>query len=439
MLRTRLTDFATRLYMRTKTVIGSIISLLLLLITLRAAVLNTSAQSDKAVPKQVEAKSKFAADPNADKYKLVFSKGYPDSLLFKDPPKNKRAEQARKWLRNRAHLLQIKNDNQASFVEQLNKVGEQGYRLFSSVDHPLVGVAKVDEAQYEYASFETTDSANWYDVEPKYAPYAKQGFSMYGIIAATTYCFTETCEDMEGFRLFLLERKKGIDTPANNQIKQIKYRWGVSRNKLYTSLVKESIAEGFYPIHLFYYFYLQTPLEVLLQHTTTIREPVPYNSEVQVASSLKEINKLAQQGFRLDSNVKWVGLMYRHYNAAPAVSYVWLDTMKKGFEQQLAQLQANGASYRMRYKMGLLFEQPTVGNNQRREYKVLGVNLQRTENVEELRVEFDLTPASKETVKTLNQLTREGFEVRDLFESDEPGSSTINILLERPSSIQNKR
>ena len=105
---------------------------------------------------------------------------------------------------------------------------------------------------------------------------------------------------------------------------------------------------------------------------------------------------------------------------------------KKDFEEQLARLQARGTVYRMTYPTGegieskLIFEQSAVGDGRRREYRVLKFEFQFVANAAEKKVHKDLTPASKETVKLMNTLAREGFVVRDLFISDQ-----VSVLLER--------
>ena len=405
-------------YMKPQTAIYSLVSLLALLTLLGIPFCGTSAQSDKA-----------------DKYKLIFSHGYADDLLFKDPPKTRNEKHTREWLRNRAHLLQLKKSNQDSFLEQLNQAGAQGYRLFSTVDSPLVGIARLEEGQYEYALIETTGSIYAHGFEDKYAPYAKEGFQLYDYLGANIYCFMERCEDLaenEVFKQFLLERKKGVEKPVKFQFKQAGFRWSTNQDKVLTAFVNQSIAQGFFPTHFF------SRLEVLL-HQTTTEAFTPDRAGVQVVTDQKRIDQLAQQGFRLAFTVKGNAVMYRRHKTEPVVSYVWLDTMKKGFEQRLAQVQATGAIYRTTYYKGLVFEQPTSSNVQSREYKVLKFELQWTENVEGKRVEYDLTPASKETVKMLNSLAREGFEARDLFLSDKLGSNTFSVLLERSSSSPNNK
>jgi hypothetical protein len=176
----------------------------------------------------------------------------------------------------------------------------------------------------------------------------------------------------------------------------------------------------------------------------------------------KKVNELARQGYRLALIHNQIAVMRRSRDTTAPVSYIWLDGMKKKtFEQDLARLQDSGAIYRMTYpdsdgaENTLIFEQPAVEARKRREYRVLSdrgrpqrpdhdvearkrreyrvlkVEFQETENFAEQKVDIDLTPSSKETIKTLNSLVKEGFVVRDLFVSDDLAARRASVLLER--------
>jgi len=147
---------------------------------------------------------------------------------------------------------------------------------------------------------------------------------------------------------------------------------------------------------------------------------------------------LARQGYRLALTYNLIAVMYRYRDNTTPVSYIWLDSRKrKSFDQELARLQDSGAIYRMVYpdiygiEHTLIFEQPAVNVSKRREYKVLKIELQETENFADQKVDFDLAPSSKETIKTLNSLVKEGFAVRDLFVSEDLVANKASILLER--------
>lgn len=62
---------------------------------------------------------------------------------------------------------------------------------------------------------------------------------------------------------------------------------------------------------------------------------------------------------------------------------------------------------------------------------VLEFELEDRENVEQKKLGIDLTPESKENLKTLNRLVKEGFEVRDLLDLSNSSASKAGVFLER--------
>jgi len=145
------------------------------------------------------------------------------------------------------------------------------------------------------------------------------------------------------------------------------------------------------------------------------------------------VNDLAKQGYRLGLTNNQIAVMYRRSDSVGPVSYVWLETKKKEFEKKLMLLQEKGAVYRMKYpnedglENKLIFEQKAEDDDgKRREYKVLKLDFKELEDRDSLKVHTDLSSVGKETLRNFNELVKEGFEVRDLFDLDE-----ISILLER--------
>ena len=99
----------------------------------------------------------------------------------------------------------------------------------------------------------------------------------------------------------------------------------------------------------------------------------------------------------------------------------------------MLELQNRGAVYRMIYlnrdrttKEKLILELETADKRVRREYKVLRFEFQEVKDAAGKVVQIDLTPSSKETLKLMKNLAKEGFEVRELFKS-----KTVSVLLER--------
>ena len=388
--------------------------------------------SQNTAPKQVTAKADFVIDTSANKYKLIFLTVRPIKRTYKYKEREEADVAAQK--------------NRDNFIEELNKAGAQGYKLVSSIGKSLVAIVKLDEVQYEYAWFETDTNLFFAKVgfEQKYERMAKQGFRLVDHTLISHICETdyspdaivnlETCEIND---LFLLERQKGIENPMPYTLVSAAPKWRGDLSLEMRNAISEKVAEGFYPIKAFSEF------EIFLEKTEITDERLNDKPDLQVvrgANSLgrdkleKKVNELARQGYRLSLSYRKIALMYRHADNKTPVTYIWLDTKKKSFEKDLAKLQESGAVYVSTYpndqgvENKLIFEQSSA-NGTRREYKVLKFEFQNTENIAEKKVYVDLTPSSKETMKTFNKLVEEGFVVRDLFVSDK-----VSVLLERTVS-----
>src|SRR5215510_1797831 len=216
----------------------AVVSLLFISIVLPPPSRGASAQAGRVVPnptptppieslKQLEAKPKFVADPDADKYKLVF----PISLskkIYKDPPKDRKEKERRE-------KEQDAEDKTASFrnslIEQLNKAGDQGYRLIALI-YPLIGVVKLSNVQYEYAWFGTSNdlASITRGFDEKYAELARRGFSVVAHVFFVSGCEGEPFSPISndepysyhgpqlcGYSdLFLLERERGVEKPLQS-------------------------------------------------------------------------------------------------------------------------------------------------------------------------------------------------------------------------------
>lgn len=398
---------------------------------------------------QSEAKPKFIVDPNAVKYKLVFSRGYDDKLLYKTPPKDNKEKREREMEREK-DAERRGSSYLASFLEQLNDAGAQGYRLISNTRY--LAIMKLDEVQREYTLFETHSNSFFSKsgFGDKYAELSKQGFSLVDHLLLSRSCETEDTiahdapngvfqvptEHCSYLDRFLLERVKGDEKPRKFQLARHVPRWGALKGAAsLATQINDYLAMGLYPTHAF------SKYEILLQPISDNERLSIDKSEAQVVTGdvRKKVNELAQQGYRLALAQHETAVMYRHRDASTPVSYIWLHTLNKNFESELAQLQDRGAIYKTTYpnvigkKFDIIFEQPAVNDGKRRTYKALKFVLQSVENVAEQRVEIDLAPSSKETVKTLNSLVNEGFVVRDLFLPDNIVSRkvTVSVLLER--------
>ena len=147
----------------------------------------------------------------------------------------------------------------------------------------------------------------------------------------------------------------------------------------------------------------------------------------------KKVNELAKQGYRLSLVGNGIAVMHRNSDTNGKIfSYIWLKADKKGFEKELAKLQQMGASYSHVYPDGqgtkdsLIFELRLDGKSANTEFKILKFGFNEREDLKEGKVYIDLTPEAKDSIKKMNQLAKEGFVVRDLFESDK-----VSAILER--------
>jgi hypothetical protein len=386
----------------------------------------------------------------ADKYKLVFPTSYIQKI-YKDPPKDKKEKKTREekelaqWGKPNS---EIHSSYRNSFIEQLNKAAAQGYRLIS-LDSPFLGIVRKGNVQYEYAGFEM--SSYIYGYFPKqyfkenfqrgYGPFAGQGFSVIDHVFLRASCtFSPNSEGIGDdpsrtscyyYDFFLLERVKGVEIPRQYRLATHVNSWGWASGDKLTAQINDYRALGFNPILAI------SQNEVLLQPVTGKAEFLPVGTEVKVVAGLKlnkKVNELARQGYRLALIHDWIAVMYRNRDTTAPVSYIWLNAKKKSFEQELARLQESGAIYRMtcpEYQGDsniLIFEQPASDVSKRREYKVLKIQFQETENFADQKVDIDLTPSAKEAIKTLNSLVNEGFAVLDLFNAN-PSTMTHNALI----------
>ncbi len=376
-----------------------------------------------APPDPSGVKSKSVPDLSVEKYKLVFTKGYDGKLTY---VRGKDSETEIDRTRHAAY------DN---FIEEINKAAAQGYRLVASVDR-MVAILKFDEAEYEYAWFETASILEHRKdgFLGTYTRLAKQGFRLahHSLIYRScqpadfeAFNYFESCDYRD---FFLLERKKGVEKRSEPRLVYSGTRNGWQRHEPHadkmTADVKESLSAGFYPTAVLSRF------EILIERLTERDERPADKPEIQVVRSSsfwerdnlpEKVNELGRQGYRLALIKYGIALMYRQGESAAPVTYVWLKAKDKSFEKQLAKLQAGGAAFQMVYpdrdgdETKLVFEQKQVDDGQRREYRVLRLELQSAADSAEKKVRTDLAPSSKETMKVFDQLAKEGFNVRALF------------------------
>ena len=344
-----------------------------------------------------------------------------------------------------------------NFVEQLNKAGIERYKLTSTVftrqrkstpprdvySFP-VAILKLDKVEHEYEWFRTS-SASIVAIdgfELKYWKLSQRGFHLVDQLLTKSSCDNgESIPDVdcEVNHLFLLERQRGVEKPIKFILANSPPRPGLKMKMPaeLTAQVKEKLVDGFYPTAVF------SAWEVLLTDAEN-SDDMADNPDVQVVTSFDvrgRVNDLAKRGYRLVMINKRAAVMYRHGPTATPLTYISLKVADKRFDEQLSKLQESGAIYRMTYigdsgiEDQLMFEQGPVAEGQRHEYKVLNLEFQIVEDQAlgqggQTGVRIDLTASSKETMKLLNSLAKEGFVVRDLFIPRE-WMTKVCVLLER--------
>jgi len=322
-------------------------------------------------------------------------------------------------------------------------VGEQGYRLVSAIDRMPIGIVKLDEVQYQYIAFNTVTRSDLFFItggfERNYSVLEKEGYHLIDQFVSSISSWTDqrTKEDVtEVKQLFLLEKEKEVWSSTRHLFINSVPSWRKPPSEELSTQINEKLAAGFYPGRVLSKF------EILLEESKNNDERIVPGTQVRVVGSSlglrddaileKKVNELASQGYRLGLVGNEIAVLYRHSDTATPVSYVWVDAKKKDFEKRLNLLQTQGAVYRMTYpnRQGtenqLIFMTSSIENGERREYKVLKFDFEETLGSSDQKVHIDLTPESKETMKLLNNLAKDGFVVRDLFLSDK-----ISVLLER--------
>lgn len=367
--------------------------------------------------------AKFRIDPGAARYRLVFPT-YHDGVIRKGELYYVGAEGDR-----------AQPSVNKSFIEQLNKAGQEGYRLKTLTGAFPMAIVELDEAPYEYAWFQTTGSISAKEgFFGTYSQFSKLGFSLRDHLMVGRDCEDiylvesiplETCTSTD---FFLLEKEQGITKARDTRLAFTGPALHRDTGPDLTAQIRERLTEGFYPVNALSKF------EVLLEKAEDKQE-LPREQDVLVVTAgwrddlKKKVEKFAKQGYRLGLVNRGIAIMYRNAGSTP-LSYFWLDAREKNFESQLARLEAQGAVYRMVYpteygvESNLIFEQSA--GHERREYKVLKFDFEFTADAAAGKVHRNLTPASQETVKLMNALVKEGFTVRDLFISD-----TVSVILER--------
>lgn len=392
----------------------------LLLMASGFSVAGQSGVKPPPLPTPARTEPAFSADPNRDEYKLAFGKGY-ELKRERD-----REQQWEKYT--------------AGFIDELNRIGAQGYRVVSIASSPRLAVLKRTDQQYEYSIIQISNHKRIADGDaqfgPKYKEWAEKGFRVADYTVFYDWCWPGEWKENGNWEPVdctyrseaLLERQKNAEAPHGFEI--VFAPLSLSREKIEIGL-EERLSNlrkrKLYPTHML------TRFQLLTQSPLGAVDFIDDEYETEIVSSdvQKRINELAQRGYRLLLRPLsfQAAIMHRKKGTTAPASYVWVN--EKKLERELPELQQRGLIYRMSYGCAvgtlsaphMIFEQPSERDGKQREYKSVGID-----------TNLDVTAITAE----LNRLAKEGFAVRDFFACEmsdkKTSSSRARILLERVSS-----
>ncbi len=327
-----------------------------------------------------------------------------------------------------------------NFIEQVNKLGEQNYRLDTVKwgAYP-VGFVKPADNQYEYAWLEI--DSRLFTIENGFnkeiTGFAERGFRIIEYKKLSRTCsYSSKYQGMESEQIqicsyvdaFLFEKEK----PATELPRRILVRgdgsWSGTSSEKLTKQINEKLSEGFFPVAT------APGFELLLEHSSDKAEFSAEKPELLVVEfdKKKKINELAKQGFRLELINDAMALMIRREKNTVPVSYVWLKSKNKNFAAEFAALTGKGAVYHSVIPNdyggieAFVLEQSIEKPIRRREYKLLELDFLEVENPVENQIESQLKPSAMESLKTVDELLKQGFKLREIFYLDK-----MTILLER--------
>lgn len=373
--------------------------------------------------------STFVIDSKNDKYKIIFAPSYDGKYSFVSGEDE--------------YQKKTRLSSYANFIQLLNQAGEQGYKLVSLLSADLA-LVKLDEIQYEYDWFETRSPMFFAKsgLQENMEEISETGFRIVDHSLLSGNCEPLFPEDVSGgesceyLDFFLAEKVKGEKKSTEQIFINTFPGWGAKPSVELEKQIDEKLAEGFYPTKLFSKF------EILLEKAKDKTDILSDKPDIQIVRSSwgrgnieDKVNELAKQGYRLGLANNGIAVMYRNRETSQTpVFYVWLKTKKKKFEKNLEKLEQKGAVYRTIYpdekgnENSLIFEQKLKDDKSRKEYRILRLQFEIREDKIEQKVYVDLKPPSKESLEMMKKLTREGFEIKDIFYIN---YTTSGLILER--------
>lgn len=358
-------------------------------------------------------------------YKLVYAREYDGKAISVG---NKEFDE------HRRAILQ-------DFTSQLNEAGRHNYRAISMSANP-VAIVRLDEEQYEYEWFDTTSPVHFAKagLGAKLEELGKAGLRVIEHFPIRQTCnpiqleepaYGDTCEYKD---LFIAERPNKSKKSVEQVVIGISPGWGATPSEPLTAEIAERLAEGFYPVRALSQF------EILLERVKQQDDIPKVKPDVRIVRSgwgtdnvKTKVNELAERGYRIAVVANDIAVMYRNSDTPRVpVRYRWVRADKKDFLKELEKLQKDRIRYHAAYpnekgtRNTLIFEQNLDGKGQQSEFKLLTFEFNSVESLIGPKVYRDLTPGSKEAVKTMNKLAGEGFVVRDLFYTGK-----VSVIMER--------
>ena len=387
-------------------------------------------------------------DSTPDQYKLIFPKAYKSPSYY-----------PLKKARDGAPYLEFKRVQLNNFLNELNDAGARGYKLVSAAHEEIPvaisAISRIQGVQYEYELVITSSLvSSLLDRKDNFEELSKRGFHFAAHFEFATYCRdtngdgdSSTADACNTVDVVVLERKKGADKPTEYSLIHPTGRWPSPLENWLADQVKQKLVNGFEPTHLIGNYGIFVEKDDQRSIDGGDIQVLPPSKYWTADHSKSRINNLAKQGYRLAMLNSRIALMYKNHETTTPVTYLWLHTTtqrnwriekrkRKDLEEKLAELEAAGAVYRTTYVDNqeyykLVFEQNALSNPRRNEYKVFAFDFEFRQDVPASNVNVDLATASKEQLKLINSLAKDGFVVRDLFIA-----GGYNILLERTTGTE---
>ncbi len=347
------------------------------------------------------------------------------------------------------HDDQVDKEN---FYVNLNFLAKKGYRVkFRGLGATLL---ELDESEYEYESVLKSSSIYFvragltYELPEK----NKDGYRLSVHSPYGGYCNPEITDGITiadnclYHDAYLFEKDLRSRRPVQQAIVRSGHGWRAKPGADLTEQLKERLEEGYYPVILLSRF--EILVEKIFKTDQEIQEIA--KTEFQIIRSglgtgnfKKRLNDLAKEGYRIGLIGNEIALMFRNEETKKSsVSYTWLRSDKKNFPREVARLEQTGAKFTAVYpnphgeKNSLVFEQNLKENRQKSDVRILNFEVLMTDDQVGGKFFSNLTPDSMKNEIIMNELAKEGFVVRGMYDTKRirKNSTEFGIIMERAKS-----